>query len=240
MAGYNVIVNDGLSHQDQSHSFSDAPSEISTVFPTAQLAADWTTAVVGDEVMTTYNGGDKSSQPGTGLYTDIQTQTTNLSPKLQALVTGAMPISVESLQAVSVEGLALSPQIIRDIQTQSPVIQGIMTSKLAQNMAAMTVMNKARLAIQLLQSGSRIPAIYSNKAAQEIIQQAMDRLQQDVQAMLLFVNARQTLLSNMLSTVNEAGQSQKTQNTAISMPKPNTAIMEQGAIADPTSEILNP
>lgn len=92
----------------------------------------------------------------------------------------------------------------------------------------MTVINKARLAIELLQSGGRIPAIYSNKAAQDIIEQAMTRLQQDVQAMLMFVNARQTLLSNMLSIVSEAGASQKNQNTAISMPKSNDAIMEDG------------
>lgn len=230
MAGYQVIVNDGVSTNHPGSALGDAPSEITSVFPTAQAAADWVTSIVGDETMTTYNGGDKSSQPGADLYADIQAQTQVLLPKLQALVSGATPLTIDSLQAVSVEGMALSPQIIQDIQTQPPVTQSIMTNKLAQNSAAMTVINKARLAIQLLQSGSRIPAIYSNKAAQDIIDQSINRLQQDVQAMLLFVNARQTLLSNMLSIVSEAGQSQKNQNTAVAMPKPNESIMEEGAI----------
>ena len=180
--------------------------------------------------MTTYNGGNKSSQPGTGLYSDIQTQTQTLLPKLQALVTGSTPLTVDALQAVSAEGMALSPQIIHNIQAQSPVIQGIMINKLVQNIAAMSVINKARLAIQLLQSGGRIPAIYSNKAAQDVIEEAIARLQQDVQAMLMFVSARQILLSNMLSIVSEAGESQKNQNTAISMAKPNESMMEDGAI----------
>jgi integrating conjugative element protein (TIGR03755 family) len=236
MAGYAVIVNDSSAQASQEHVFSDdTQSALSKAFPTAKDAADWITNVVGDETITTYNKGQKSSQPGVGLYADIQYQTQQILPKLQVLVTGATPLSPQNLRSVSPQGMALSPEMFRSIQGQSKVIQGIVINKLAQNIAAMTVINKARLAMRILQSGGRIPAVYANKAAQQNIQHSIALLQQDVQNILMFVKARQTLMSNMLSTVLQAGNSQEAQNTAVAMPKPNAPIINHGAISDKTT-----
>ena len=94
----------------------------------------------------------------------------------------------------------------------------------------MIVIYQARLAIDILQSGSRIPTIYSNKAAQDTIQHSIAQLQHDVQDILTYVKARQTLMSNMLTTVVQAGQSQTAKNTAVDMPKSNEPVMENGAI----------
>ncbi|MCW5588134.1 MAG: integrating conjugative element protein [Legionellales bacterium] len=236
MSGYDVIVSDSASHLNKNNVFGDSPSELSRIFPTAKDAADWVTNVVGDETITTYNGGQKSSKPGVGLYSDIQYQTGQILPKLQALVTGSTELTIENLQTISPNGMALSPEIIRDIRKQPKVIQSIIVDKLAQNIAAINVINKARLAMRILQSGGRIPAIYSNKAAQQNIQHSISLLQQDVQDILLFVKARQTLMSNMLSTITQAGSSVDAENTAIAMPKPNAPMMTNGAIANKTND----
>ena len=228
LKGYQVIVSDSASMRD--HRLKDSSSELETVWSTARAAADWITDAVGDEIITTYDGGQKSSQPGSGLYADIENQTQQLEPQLQALVTAETPLTVENLQAVSPEGMALSPEMIHSIQNQPQVTQAIIVDKLSQNLAAMTVINQARLAIEVLQAGAKIPAIYSNKAAQRTIQNAIQFLQQEVGDMLMFVKARETLMSNMLSTVIEAGESQLQKNTAVSMPKTNAPILEQGAI----------
>lgn len=242
MSGYGVIVNDSSSgvlddrsveNSAENHALSD--SEIKRVFPSAKAAADWVTNVVGDETITTYNNGQKSSQPGVGLYADIQSDMQLILPKLQVLVNGASSLNVQNLQAISPEGMALSPQIIQYVRSQPKVMQGIIINKLAQNMAAMNVINKARLAMDILQTGGRIPAIYSNKAAQQTISKAIAQLQLDVENILLFVKARQTLMSNMLSSVVQAGNSQESKNTAIAMPKANAAIMENGAISSGSS-----
>ncbi|MBX9706203.1 MAG: integrating conjugative element protein [Gammaproteobacteria bacterium] len=231
MSGYNVIANDSSSLHSSLRS-SDSPSELSTVFPTAKDAADWITNIVGDETITTYNGGEKSSQPATGLYSDIQAQTQLILPQLQALVTGQTPLSdMQAFQDLSSSGMAISPDVIRAIQQQqSPVIQSIITSKLAQNIAAMQVINKARLAMSILQSGSQIPAIYSNKAAQKNIEHSIQLLQSDIQNILMFVKAQQVLMSNTLTTVVEAGQAQQSQNTAVSVPAASGAMIENGAV----------
>ncbi|PIQ43254.1 MAG: integrating conjugative element protein [Gammaproteobacteria bacterium CG11_big_fil_rev_8_21_14_0_20_46_22] len=233
ISGYDVILNDGSSSRLGHNSLlGNSQSELSKVFPTAKDAAEWITNVVGDQTITTYNGGEKSSQPGVGLYSDIQYQTQQILPRLQGLVTGSTPLTVENLADLSPEGMALSPEVIRSIRQQPKVIQSIITDKLAQNIAAMTVINKARLAMRILQSGGTIPAIYSNKAAQQNIENAVSQLKQDVQDILMFIKARQTLMSNMLSTVMQAGTSQEDQNTAIAVPKPDAPIMNNGAISN--------
>jgi len=85
--------------------------------------------------------------------------------------------------------------------------------------------------MRILQSGGRIPAIYSNEAAQKNLQQALSLLQQSIQNILLFVKARQTLMSNFLNTVLQASQTEVLKNTTLASVKPNAPIMEQGAIA---------
>jgi integrating conjugative element protein (TIGR03755 family) len=238
LSGYGVIENSN--HTTLAHSIANhTHSELATVFPTAHSAADWITNVVGDEIITTYNNGSKNSQPGVGLYTDIEYQTKQIIPKLQALVIGNTPLTLDNLNAISPENMTLSPDIIRTIQRQPKVIQGIVINKLAQNIAAMMVINKARLAMRILQSGSRIPAIYANQAAQKNIQQAISWLQQDIQNILMFIKARQELMSNMLSTVLSAGQSQETDNTAVAVPKPQLPEMEHGAVLLETAPSVN-
>ncbi len=236
MSGYEVIVNNNPQHLNKNKRFAHSPSELSRVFPTAKEAADWVSDVVGDETMTTYNGGQKSSKPGVGLYSDIQYQMKQIFPKLQSLVAGSTQLTIKKLQAISPNGIGLSPEIIRDIRKQPKVIQSIIVNKLAQNIAAMYVINKARLATRILQSGGRIPAIYSNKAAQQNIQHSISLLQQDVQDILMFVKARQTLMSNLLATITQAGSALDAENTAIAMPKPNAPIMTHGAIANKTND----
>ena len=235
-SGYNVVVNDGQASSLQSGQVADNQSDLTKTWPTAKDAADWITNVVGDETITTYDGGEKKSKPGVGLYSDIQYQTKQIEPKLQALVTGSTPLTVENLQAVSPQGMALSPDLIHSIQDQSNVIKAILVDKLAQNLAAMTVINKARLAMRVLESGGKIPAIFNNKAAQKNIQDSISHLQQDVQDILMFVKARQTLMSNMLSTVVQAGQDNINNNTKIAVPNTNAPMIQNGAIkSQPTS-----
>ncbi len=231
MTGYQVIVHSNHSRFRQTNFLSnESPSELGQTFPTAKAAANWITNVVGDETITTYNGGQKSSRPGVGLYPDIQQQTQQIELKLAALVAGSTPLTIKHLQAISPQGMALSADLIHDIQRQPKVLQRIIVNKLAQNIAAMRVINKARLAIRILQSGSRMPAIYSNQAAQHNIAHSITVLQQDVQDILMFVKARQTLMANMLVTVAQAGQSQQAQNTIVAVPQGSAPTIQRGAV----------
>lgn len=240
MAGYHVIVGNGASRLTQTGLVNQSSTELSRTFPSASDAAQWITNVVGDETITTYNRGQKSSQPGVGLYVDIQTQTKRLLPKLTALVAGSTPLTIDHLQTISPEGMALSPAVIESIRHQPKVVRGILVNKLAQNIAAMHVINKARLALRILQSGRRIPAIYSNQAAQHTIKNAMATLQHDVQNILMFIRARQALMSTMLATLVQAGQAEKAKSTAIAMPASNMPPIKRGAIpagsATPSSD----
>ncbi len=231
-SGYNVMTNDrGENANNSDAAENQNQSELSKAFPNAKSAADWVTDVVGDETITTYNGGEKKSQPGVGLYPSIEALTNEIEPKLLALVvSNSETIPPKQLNEISPEGMGISPEVIKSIRNQPKVIQSIIVDKISQNIAAMRILNKARLAIRILQSGSRIPAIYNNSAAQNTISHSIDLLRNDMNAILTFIQARQALMSNMLSTVMQAGESQEAQNSAIATPKPNAPIMQNGAI----------
>ena len=230
MAGYQVIANSPPSPGPSP----SGPSELQTVFPTSQDAASWITNVVGDQSITTYDGGPKTSQAGGGLYADIQTETQRIQPLLQALISGSTAVTVQNLQAISTEGMTLSPDMVQSIQSEPAVIQSIIVNILAENLAAMTVIDKARLGIQVLQSGAKIPAVYANEAAQHNINDSVAQLQQDVQQILMFVKARDMLMSNMLSTLVASGNDEIKSNTMVAVPELNSPLMQEGAVATTT------
>ena len=227
MAGYHSILDNHGLHA------SNSESELKQVWPTAKDAASWLVDTVGDETITTYDSGQKSSKPGVGLYKDIETIAKTLQPKLQNLVSGSTSLTVKNLQAISPEGVGLSPDMIHSIQNQPKLMQSIIVNKLAQNIAAMAVINKARLAMRILQSGQKIPAIYSNQAAQKLLEQSMTALESDVQHILLFIKARQSLMTNLLTTIANANEASLAKNNAIAVPTSNGPILQQGAIAKP-------
>jgi hypothetical protein len=65
--------------------------------------------------------------------------------------------------------IALSIHLTPAIQQKEPVTQAILINKLSQEVATGHLIDQALLARQILQEGSQVPAIYSNKAAQEAI-----------------------------------------------------------------------
>lgn len=231
MAGYHTIVNDNASYQNANELFAPQASGLKKLFPTASSAATWIIDVVGDETITTYNNGAKQSQPGTGLYTAIELEAKKIQPKLQALVAGAKPVTVNNLKAVSVNGIALSPSIIADLQNQPVITQTILINKLSQNIAAMQVIGKAQAAIQILQTSESVPVIYSNSMAKTAIHAAVNKLQQQTENVITFIKARQALMSNMLSIVAQAGNSEVQQNTAMAAPSSNVPVMQDGAVS---------
>ncbi|MCP4475327.1 MAG: integrating conjugative element protein [Gammaproteobacteria bacterium] len=229
-AGYDVIIND---HEESLHS--SQSSTLVATFPTPEDAAKWVTHIIGEDTITTYDGGDKNSQPGVGLNSAIQTEEQTIEPKLAALVNHTTPLTVENLQAISPPGLVLTPAMIESLQQQPAVTQQILTSKLSQNIAALRIMDKARLAIQLLQTGEAIPEVYSNTSAKQRITEAIQQLQQQVKDILLFIQAREQLMSRTLMTIVQAGDAAQRKQSAISTPMTTLPLLSQGAVKNTTT-----
>jgi len=231
MAGYNVILQSNRAYDEESAPpKNNANEHLVSTWASPKLATGWITNVLGDEKVTTYQGGDKQSSPGVGLLPDTQKLTVNINEKLQNLVSGKDAISIEKLQAISAPGVMVNTAVITAIRQHSPVTQAILVDKLSQEIATSQIIDKALLARQMLQEGSQVPAIYGNHAAQETIKQALSRLNQEMENLLFNVKVRKALVSDTVSQLLNQTQLQQTNRTLIQPNAPLAPLMNYEAI----------
>lgn len=231
IAGYNVILQAGRNYDDTSApAQTSANAHLVTTWANPQLAANWITTILGDEKITTYAGGDKESTPGVGLLSQDQQLTTQINQNLQNLVTGQTPLTIANLQTVSAPGVMINNAVIQAIQQKDPVTQSILISKLSQEVATGQLIDQALLARQILQEGSQVPPIYSNKAAQEAIQKALSQLDQSINNLLFNVHVRKELVSDTASQLLENTQAEQIGSSTVQPSNAPNGSMENGAV----------
>jgi len=237
-AGYNAVLmrdlNDG----------SPAPvgGELSRQFPSPSDAVSWITNVIGDQTVTTCNDASckatQSGISGRGLLPWITTCSDqnkdycadNIRTNLVNLITGQTSITKENLEAVSASGIIISPQVIHAIQNMDSTQQGIIVSKLSQEVATQKVVDKALIARNILQAGSQVPVIAANNPAQKIIHQSLDNLDKDIQSISFESQIRKQMMSDTVSNILHYQSNQ--QSGSLSMPKVNSAepLMQNSAL----------
>lgn len=231
VAGYNVALQSGRGYDDTS-----APAKTSKnthlvdTWTSPDAAAKWLTNVVGDEEITTYSGGDKSSTPGVGLLPQNVTLTSEIQSKLIKLISSTTDMSLQNLQAVSAPHVMINQAVINSIRIQTPTMRAIVVGKLAQEIATARLIDKAQLALQLLEQGRQVPSIYSNKAAQSDIQKAVDSLHQDVNDFLFNIKVNKQLVSNTVSGLMQVTQAKQLGDAVIQTGNKPGVDMEHGAI----------
>lgn len=244
-AGYNAMLMRDLNNN------SPAPTggELATDFPTPQDATSWVTNVVGDQTITTCNDPSCKNQQGgvsgRGLLpwiTSCSDQNKNycadtIRTNLANLVTGQTPITKANLEAVSTDGLVISPQVITALRNMDATQQGIMTSKLAQEVATQQVVNRALIARTLLQTGSQVPVIASNQPAQAIVQRAIQHLDNDIKSLSFESTVRKQMMSNTVSNILTYQAQQQQSAVSISKVIPTQPIMENSAVSSSKSSI---
>ena len=233
-AGYNVLLNRPLT----SHEAAPAASALAIIFPTPQAASRWVTDAVGEQVVDLATQG---SAAGRGLLALTQDCTRNsqdcvtlLEAKLQALIQGALPLSKQQLLAVSAEDLVLSPQLIEALRALDSRSQGLVTHKLAENVALQRVMHKAAIAQDLLQAGRQVPVIAANKPAQQQIELAVTQLEQQRQSLVFTAQLRRQLMSETLVQLLHYAREQYTQSSARGPTTPRPDFLQHEALPGDT------
>ncbi|MCD6047022.1 MAG: hypothetical protein K0S08_669 [Gammaproteobacteria bacterium] len=232
-AGYNALLNRDIT--------SDAPAPknseniaLVNAFPTPQSAQAWVTNVVGDQNVTTCTT-DSSCQSaqggvaGRGLLPLLSTCDAgnqnfcaeNIRQNLAKLVTNQSSMTNENLAAVSADGVMISPQVIRSIQSMDTTQQGIIVNKLAQEVATQKVIDTALLARNILQTGAQVPVVASNKPAQVIVEQSIHALDNDIQSLSFESQIKKQMTSDTLSNI--LAYQQNMQQAAVSIPKTTVA-----------------
>ena len=240
VAGYNVLL-DRDTDDTSSPSQNGNNAFLVSVWANPTDAATWMVQTIGDMNVTTCDGCDKTQTPGKGLrfWVEVCTDTNqdycakNISKKVADLVTGNEEINKANLLAVSAPGVIINEAVINAIKQMGPTTQSIVINKLGEEVSAQKVFNMAMLARRVLETGSEVPVIASDKPAQTEIHKGMKNLDDDIQSMTFEQNARKAMMSDTVTSILNYSQAQNAQSANNPLSDSNPApIMHDGAIME--------
>lgn len=232
IAGYNVLIDTNRRYDDKSAPVrTDINARIVDTFPDPKKAAEWAVKVIGEQEITTYGGGKKTSVPGRGLLNDVQDTSTDIKQKLVNLVNGSVKIDIEHLKEISPPKVMLNNSVIQMLRKQSnPLMQAIYLNKIAEEVAVAKIIDKAKLVMQFLEVGSQVPPIYANHAAQNGLNDTENRLRRFISDLRNNPKDNEEFvggtISKLMSNVNAQEVSSATIRPSINTPPQ----MEYGAI----------
>lgn len=231
IAGYNVIIGKNRAYNDTSApAKTKANAQLTDTWRTPVDASNWITHVLGDEEVTTYSGGNKDSTPGVGLLPEVQSEATQIASNIADLVAGKKSLAnLSNLMAVSAPSMMINKAVIKRIRLLSPVNRSIYVGKLAQMLATKKVSIEAQLAQNLLETGSQVPPIFANKAAQDDINLALKRLDDELQRFLFNVKINQ-VVADPIAALMQATTDKQLGNSSIRTGIKPEQIMNNGAI----------
>ncbi|WP_111748581.1 hypothetical protein [Salinisphaera orenii] len=167
-----------------------------TVWGSPDEAAKWIRNVVGGETIRTCSGCDKiKSQAGTGLMHKLQKQQAKIQQKLSALVSGKTQPTQANLAAVSAgPGMSVSDDVIHSLANDPQ--GGMLTHRLASEMALARTLTQAVWARRVLLAGTSEPGIANNDQAQKALNKKLDHLDRGIQGLKTEMQVRQSLANN--------------------------------------------
>ncbi len=232
VAGYNVLIGDNRSYDDTSvPSKTDSNARLVTTFPNPTVAGQWVAKVVGEQMITTYAGGQKQNTPGIGLLNDVQSESEQVKQLLQSLVDGSQPVTLDNLKLISPPKIILNNEVIQMLRKQTnALMQTIYLNKIAEEVAVARVIDKAKLGLQLLEIGSQVPTIYANSAATSGIKIDEDRMREWINDLRDSPKDNEEFVGHTVSALLSATQTQEAISASIRPSETPPPLMEDGAV----------
>jgi integrating conjugative element protein (TIGR03755 family) len=201
-AGYNISLNRPANATGTVPSGSNAPP-LAQVWDSPQAASDWIVDVVGDKIVTTCDGCEKTSIPGNGLLLMYQRERTTIAPLMQALVSGSVTSTLANLDEVSAPGTAITRQVIEAVQSTPRTEQGLIMGRLVDEIAAARTVEKALLARRVILTGRQVPEVQAVDDAMSETNRAMTELEQEIENLLFETRVRREMVSETVTVLLE-------------------------------------
>ena len=198
-AGFNVQMNRAPSTQGAVAA--DPDQRLTLIWNDPRAAADWLVDVVGEHKVSTCEGCEKSTIPGSGLGPVLEQEEGNLRTLLESIVSGGQPPTLSNLLRVSAPGIAITKDVIDSINTLPNTEQQIVVDRLVAEIAVARTVEKAFLARRLVKSGSSIPEVQSNPVAREHVDQVVRELDAEINRLAFEAQIRKDLVSNTVTNL---------------------------------------
>ena len=179
----------------------DPDQRLTLIWNNPRAAADWLVDVVGEHKVSTCEGCEKSTIPGSGLGPVLEQEEGNLRSLLGSIVSGGQPPTLSNLLRVSAPGIAITKDVIDSINTLPNTEQQIVVDRLVAEIAVARTVEKAFLAHRLVKSGSSIPEVQSNPVAREHVDQVLRELDAEINRLAFEAQIRKDLVSNTVTNL---------------------------------------
>ncbi len=199
IAGVNAILGETDYHADINIPQDQA---MSAYWHKSSQVATWAEKVLGEKVITTFNGGQKTASPGTGLLPFVQQQFKGIYPLIITMLgTPDADIQVKDLKKISTSSVILNLSVIDTLRHSAGVAQNIEVNSLAEGVASAKVVDQAQMLIQILQSAEQVPAIANNDSAQSQIKKYIATLKTQIDRVVSFKSTNQKLITNNIEQI---------------------------------------
>lgn len=199
-AGYNLTLNRPPAATGSVISGPTAP-HLAQVWASPREASKWIVNVVGERVVTTCDGCDKTTVPGRGLLPAYQDERELVRPLMQDLVNETTVPTLENLEQVSAPGTAITRQVIEAVRATALTEQGLVMGRLIDEVAAARTVEKALLARRLLLTGRQVPEVQAIGDAMEETERAMAELEREIENLLFETRVRREMVSETVSVL---------------------------------------
>ena len=172
-------------------------------------ASNWAIRVIGDvELRTCESCRKMRGTPGKGLTYMHRDMADDLFDDLLDLVEGGTQLTWQNLNRVSAPpGVVINDTIILAIRKRDARTQEEMIRKLAGEIAYTRLVEQGRLVTQLLRTGVKEPNAANVKEAREVVNDAIDQLQVELNQLDLEIKTRQAIAQNTILRI--LGQEEK-------------------------------
>ena len=198
-AGFNVQMNRAPSTQGAVAA--DPDQRLTLVWNDPRAAADWLVDVVGEHKVSTCEGCEKSTIPGSGLGPVLEQEERALTTVLESIVSGGQSPTLSNLSRVSAPGIAITRDVIKSINALPVTEQKIVIDRLVAEIAVARTVEKAFLARRLVKSGSSIPEVQANPVAREHVDQVVRELDAEINRLAFEAQIRKDLVSNTVTNL---------------------------------------
>lgn len=230
IAGVNAIIGK-TSYGDNA----SIPQEVSLshYWKDAAEVSKFSQSVLGENTITTYDSGDKSSTPGKGLIPQVKSEFDKIYPKLQEMVNDPDNVSIDQLKALSTTSIILNKSLIKLLANEQGVMQNVQMNAVAQGIASAIIVDKAQMLIQILQTALQVPVISSNESAKEQIRDNIATLESQIDMVVNYKETNEKLVLSTLKTITANQQIQQI-NAAVNRPSQSLTIPSDGVISTAT------
>ena len=198
-AGFNVLASRTLT--DTSSLPSDSPLPLAELWSSPNEAAEWVAQVVGDVSVQTCEACVPETEPGSGLQPRLSEVTSDVSSRLDSILSSSSAVSLTQLGEISAPGVALSHRVVEALKEQPELERSILKERLAAEIALARIIQQALYARRLFDSGKQLPEVIGIDVASEHADRAIATIDSEIQRLLLEQQVRGQVVSDTVLTL---------------------------------------